>query len=345
MKISQDVKLGFDDVMIVPRRSNIQSRSEVDLIKSFQFYHSPRKLNCIPVICANMASIAGANMAKELAKQDYITCLHKYISPKEIADIIYYSSDPWKVFVSIGMKEEGLLKIQETTEEIGYSPNICIDVPNGYIDIFVEFCVMIRDHFPESIIMAGNVVTPEAVQELIIHGKVDIVKLGIGPGSQCLTSKVTGVGYPQISCAHECSIVAHGLKSEERRLGLVCLDGGYKHVGDLAKGFCAGADFCMTGSMFAGTDECCGEWVTSRFSNKKHALKHYGMSSHYAQEKHEGNQKNYRASEGQETIIKYKGPVSKIITEINGGLRSTGAYIGANTIKDFNKCGSFVRIA
>lgn len=344
MKISQDKKFGFNDVMIIPSRSNIKSRSEVVLEKSFFFYHSPRKLSCIPIFCANMSAIAGANMARHLSSASYLIALHKYLSLEELYQI--YDSIEYRnnIFASIGMQETELEKILRLEEQLGWTPNVCIDVPNGYMDKFVEFCVMVRDHFPKSIIIAGNVVTPEAVQELIIHGKVDIVKLGIGPGSQCLTSKVTGVGYPQISCAIECSTVAHGLTNGDGKLGLVCLDGGFKEIGDLCKGFVAGADFCMTGSMFSGTNQCCGEWITKGIRKKKKYLKHYGMSSHIAQNIHEGSQKNYRASEGKEELIECKGEVSTVIQEINGGLRSCGAYIGAKRIKDFNKCGRFARI-
>lgn len=353
MKISQDRKLEFNDVLIVPRKSTLKSRSEVNLEKTFYFYHSPRSLTCVPVFCSNMASVAGLHMAYELSKYKYLTALHKYLSLEEI---YVASCDNDLAFMSIGMNDFD--KLKEYIKVKNHYPNICIDVPNGYLQCFVDFCQKVRELTPESIIMAGNVVTQDMVQELIIYGKVDIVKLGIGPGANCITRKVTGVSYPQLSCAIECSTVAHGLKSQEKHLGLVCLDGGFREVGDLAKGFCGGADFCMTGSMFAGTDECCGEWHEDKFNfrfidpmdgkakecSRSKKLIHYGMSSHYSQEKHTGVQKDYRASEGIVTYIDAKGPVSKVIQEINGGLRSTGSYIGANCIKDFNKCGSFIQI-
>lgn len=370
MKISQDRKLGFNDVYIIPRKSTIKSRSEISLEKTFYFYHSPRSLTCVPIFCSNMASVAGVKMATALKEYKYLTALHKYLSLEEI---YLATRDTNLVFMSIGMNDIEKLKSYIST----YSnyPNICIDVPNGYLQCFIDFCKNVRDLCPEAIIMAGNVVTPDLVQELIIYGKVDIVKLGIGPGANCITSKVTGISYPQLSCALECSIVAHGLKSADKRLGLVCLDGGFKEIGDLAKGFCSGADFCMSGGMFAGTDECCGEWKTKQsvgilpyyydtslpegsLTNKSNdsiggiakivtherQLIHYGMSSHYSQEKHEGIQKDYRASEGIVTYIDAKGPVSKTVQEINGGLRSTGSFIGARNIRDFNKCGSFIQI-
>lgn len=340
MKKVFERKYDFDDVLIVPNRSTMESRKEVQLARPFQFMHSPRIINVIPIMCANMASIAGKNMADVLSRQNMMTCLHKYLSLEEI---MVATNGNVNVFMTIGMKDSDLEKIKEFIAKYNYSPNICIDVPNAYLEKFVKYCATVRELCPNSVIMAGNVVTPEMTQELLIHGKVDIVKVGIGPGSQCETKNVTGVSYPQISAALECSKVAHGLKTGDKRLGLICLDGGFKHIGDLAKGFCAGADFCMTASLFSGTDECCGEWEYDENKNKTHLL-HYGMSSHYAQEKHEGIQKNYRASEGKVSKIPAKGPVINTILEILGGLRSTGTYIGAYSIKDFNKCGRFISV-
>lgn len=349
MKIIEDIKLDFKDVLIVPNRTTLESRSQVELTRIFEFYHSPKRISVIPVCAANMASIAGVNMALTLEKSHLITILHKYLSNEEIHKAC---GIPWNfvstlgiaspyVFMSIGMKESDIDKLQNFYQEYNYYPNICIDVPNGYCEKFVKFCYRVRNIVNDSIIMAGNVITPEMTQELIIHGGVDIVKIGIGPGSNCQTRKITGVSYPQISAAIECSSVAHGLKSGPKKLGLICLDGGFKEIGDLAKGFVAGADFCMTGNLFAGTDECCGEWI--EVDGTKY-LVHYGMSSHYAQEKHEGSQKTYRASEGIVTHIEHKGKVGNVVQEILGGLRSTGTYIGADCLKDFNKCGNFIKV-
>lgn len=346
MKISTDIKLNFDNVQIVPKKSNLNSRQDVNLYREFKFYHSPQTLKCIPIICANMASVAGLSMAESLNKLNYMITLHKYIlndtkSTKELNRLYQLIEKNKNIFFSIGMKDKDLNTLTKINAR-ELKASICIDVPNGYIKDFIPFCSKVRELFPESIIMAGNVVTPELTQELIIYGKVDIVKVGIGPGSQCLTSKVTGIGYPQLSASIENSIIAHGLKSNEKRLGLICLDGGFKTTSDICKGFVGGSDFIMSGSFFAGTKQCCGEWAFRGF--KKH-LKHYGMSSHLAQTKHEGGQKVYRASEGRVDLIPYKGCVSTIVSEINGSLRSCGTYIGADQLKDFNKCGSFIRIS
>ena len=230
------------------------------------------------------------------------------------------------------------------------NPNICIDVANGYTDDFVAFCNKVRSQVSKhTIIMAGNVCTPEMVQELILHGGVDIVKVGIGPGSACTTRLKTGCGYPQLSAIIECSHAAHGLRNGDGRLGLICADGGCRNPADVCKAFAAGADFVMLGGMLAGTYECEGDWQYEWVSDGKHdyyhkmvrkSLKFYGMSSTEAQSKY-GGVKDYRASEGRVKEVPYKGPAKDIVLDVLGGLRSACAYIGATKLKDMNKCAEF----
>jgi GMP reductase len=324
-------------------------------------------------------------VAEALAKDKILSSLHKYYSSEELS-VFFKEYAEWKslVFPSIGMKDEELKRL----ENAKISPNIVIDVPNGHIEKFVKFCAKVRSSFPSSIIMAGNVVCPSMVQELIIHGGVDIVKIFIGPGKFCRTRMVTGVGYPSFSATVECAMAAHGLKNGEKKLGLICPDGGFKASGDIAKAFGAGADFVMTGSMFGGCDECEGDWklmggekwiFSQEFKEgeivkyeghyhdqqskypliatpntlldkqwkippRKLVLKMYGMSSHEAQEIHGEGKKEYRASEGVVEEVRWKGPIKDTVQEILGGLRSTGTYIGAHSIKDFHKCAKFVRV-
>ena len=209
------------------------------------------------------------------------------------------------------------------------------------MDCFVNFCLKVRSHMWESIIIAGNVATRDMAQELLLHGGVDVAKVQIGPGKSCKTRIVTGVGYPTITCIDECSHVAHGLSNGIKKLGLICSDGGCKNSGDLAKAYVAGADFVMVGSMFSGTDECDQEEIL--VDGKKH-YRFYGMSSHLAQEIHAEGKKGYRASEGEEFIIPAKGPVDDVVQEVLGGIRSACAYIGANNIKDMPKCGEFIKV-
>lgn len=366
MFISQDFKLDFEDVLIVPQRTTLESRSEVVIERKFSFYHSPRIWSGVPIMCSNMVPLTSLAMAKRLSKYKIVTALHKYYSVKELTQILEEVGTDY-AWVTIGKSEEDLRKIKSAASFLGRDPNIVIDVPNGYMESFVKFCSQVRDQFPESIICAGNVTTPEICEELIIHGKVDICKIQIGPGSQCETRKMTGVGYGTFSCVQECSHATHGLRADSGRLGLVMSDGGCKTVGDICKAICGGADWVMLGGMFAGTDECDGDWdyeyetspgtwvpepsndhekvelkTIAKNARKAH-LTFYGMSSHLAQEKHGAGKKEYRASEGKVSKIKYKGPVSDVVQEILGGIRSCGAYIGAKNLKDYSKCAKFVK--
>ena len=351
-KIINESKLDFDDVLIVPQRSTLTSRSEINLERTFKFYHSPRNWTGVPIICANM-SFCSFNIAKALAKHKMIACLHKY---HNIDDLVNYFNENINninyTFVSIGYKKSDLNHLIELKEKLGLQPNICIDVPNGHMDIFVKYCKKVRDHFPESIILAGNVTNASSTQELIIYGGVDIVKCGIGGGSACTTRFLTGCGLPQLSCCLENSYVAHGLQNGNKKLGLICSDGGHKNVGDICKALCSGADFVMLGGYFCGVDECEGEWELggsySETIDSKEKTKgrftYYGMSTHHAQETYEDNIKQYRASEGTKITVNYKGSLDKVTQELLGGIRSCCCYIGADSVKNMSKCGQFCRV-
>lgn len=366
MKIQNDTKLDFDDVLLVPQRSKAASRKEVVLERKFSFYHCTQSWTGIPIIAANMDTTGTFNMSSVLSKQKMITCLHKHYDTNSYKENIFDFNYQW---VSIGIKEEDILKLRNICSVLKEPPNICIDVANGYTDDFVNFCRKVREEFGSiPIIMAGNVCTPEMVQELILHGGVDIVKVGIGPGSACTTRLKTGVGFPQLSAISECSHAAHGLKSEDRRLGLICADGGCRTPSDVVKAFAANADFVMIGGMLAGTEQCEGEWQYEYKSvivgdpdkykqiywwqpldpgyetdKRKVSLKFYGMSSHAAQEKY-GGVKDYRASEGRVLEVPYKGCASEVISDITGGIRSACAYVGSTSLKDLPKCAEFIRV-
>ena len=206
---------------------------------------------------------------------------------------------------------------------------------NGYTKSFVDFLRKLREAHPQITIMAGNVVTGEMAEELILDG-ADIVKVGIGPGSVCTTRKMTGIGYPQLSAVIECADAAHGLG------GLICADGGCTSPGDLAKAFGGGADFIMLGGMLAGHDECMGE-VTEQGGARK--VRFYGMSSRAAMDKHAGGVANYRASEGKEVLLDYRGPVEDTVLEILGGVRSACTYVGAHKLRELSKRTTFIRVA
>jgi GMP reductase len=247
-----------------------------------------------------------------------------------------------------------LQKVFDTTKASGgIIPNVCLDVANGYTEQFVKTAAHIRKLFPEIILMAGNVVTPEMTEELIIHGKVDVVKVGIGSGSVCTTRLKTGIGYPQLSAVMECADAAHGLG------GHICSDGGCKIVGDICKAFGGNSDFVMLGSMFAGCDECEGEWEyeyltalgfwqTLDPNNNNHkrkvSFKYYGMSSKNAMDKHHNGVADYRTAEGKCVTVPYKGKAVEVLQDIYGGLRSACTYIGATKIKDFGKKTTFIQV-
>lgn len=364
MLISQEIKLDFDDVLIVPQRTTLESRKEVVLERNFKFYHSPRVWSGIPIVCSNMVPLTSKDMAIRLSTFKMVTALHKYYSVDELVDIINEAGIDY-AWVSIGKSYDDVEKLKIVSQKLGKNPNIVIDVPNGYMESFVKFCKNVREVFSDSIIVAGNVTTPEICEELIIHGGVDICKIQIGPGQFCETRIVTGVGYGTFSCVNECGHAAHGLKTETGRLGLIISDGGCRTSGDICKAMCGGADFVMLGGLFSGTEECEGEWEYEykcesnkqkqiywwqpndpgyETEKRKVSLTFYGMSSHYAQQRHANGKKSYRASEGKVEKVPYKGPVENVVQEILGGLRSCGTYIGAKYLKDFNKCAKFVRV-
>jgi len=357
-KIINEIKLDFDDVLIRPKRSTLNSRSEVNLIRSFKFAHSPRELNCVPIMVANMDTVGTIDMGKVLSDLGSITCLHKHYDEDVLVN--FFTEPNVLVWYSTGTSKKDIEKLERVFKTIkangGDYPNVCLDVANGYTEQFVKCSAYIRKLFPEIILMAGNVVTQEMVEELIIHGKVDIVKVGIGSGSVCTTRLKTGVGYPQLSAVMECSDAAHGLG------GHICSDGGCKVVGDICKAFGGNSDFVMLGSMFAGCDECEGEWKyeyqaglpESKFwqpinpgyetPKRKISLQYYGMSSQNAMNKHHNGVAEYRTAEGKCVTVPYKGQAEEILQDIYGGLRSACTYIGATKIKDFGKKTTFIQV-
>jgi len=332
MQIDYEIKLGFDDVLIRPKRSKMASRKLIDLKRTYTGLNSKANITGVPIIAANMDTVGTIAIAEGLAQNEMFTCLHKFYDIEKL--VYFFDTNPAAKysFYTTGIMEEDLSKLKSIRMMKAKIQNICVDVANGYTEFFQNKVKEIRELFPNAVIMAGNVVTPEMVQELLISGAADIVKIGIGPGSVCNTRIVAGVGYPQLSAIIECADAAHGLG------GLVCADGGCKNPGDVAKAFGAGADFVMLGGMFAGCDECEGEW-----SEDRKTLKFYGMSSKEAMEKYNGGMSDYRASEGDCKTIPCKGPVKDTIQHILGGLRSTCAYVGASKLKDLSKCTTFVR--
>ena len=352
MRIESEIKLDYKDVLIRPKRSTLKSRKEVDLKRAYKFRNSGGFWSGVPIIAANMDGVGTFSMAYELSRFDMFTCITKQNSPKD-----WYNQfgeiNPDHLAISVGTNKKEYEKAKEIIATCNLNW-ICIDIANGYSEHFVDFVRMVRNEHPDLNIIAGNVVTADMTQELILAG-ADVVKVGIGPGSVCTTRIQTGVGYPQLSAVIECADAAHGLG------GHIIADGGCTSPGDVAKAFAAGADFVMLGGMLAGHNEGGGEITTKDYKTMEYSVsdflgerigpiyeqkkfvEFYGMSSGTAMNKHFGGMANYRSSEGRTVEIPYKGLVENTITDILGGLRSTCTYVGAPSLKQLSKCTTFVR--
>ena len=326
MRIIDDVKLDFADVLISPKRSQLTSRKEAELTRTFTFKHSKHQWSGVPIIASNMDHTGTNAMAHTLMEYPMLTALCKFVESSEWG---------WNknIIRTIGLDQN----LDDLSYDSPTAPWICLDVANGYTERFNDYVALMRKHeaTKEKIIIAGNVCTPEATEQIILAG-ADIVKIGIGPGSVCTTRKMTGIGYPQLSATIECADAAHGLG------GHIITDGGCTVVGDIAKAFGAGADFVMLGGMLAGHKECEGELLGNL--NEEGVMEFYGMSSEEAQIKYYGEKESYKASEGKKVQVPYKGNVKDTMDEILGGLRSACTYAGAKTIKSLPKCTTFVKV-
>jgi len=334
-RIDSEVKLDFKDVLFRPKRSTLKSRSEVVLERQYTFRNSKASYTGVPVMAANMDTTGTFEIAKCFHDHGLFVCIHKHYSVDEWKQFAKENPDVIKnIAVSSGTSDNDYEKIKAIIAAIPEIAFICLDVANGYSEHFVQYVRKVRSTFASQTIIAGNVVTGEMVEELILSG-ADIIKVGIGPGSVCTTRKKTGVGYPQLSAVIECADAAHGLG------GHIISDGGCTCPGDFSKAFGAGADFVMAGGMFAGHDQSGGDVVEE--NGKKFKL-FYGMSSATAMDKHSGGVANYRASEGKTVKIPYRGDLNNTIRDILGGVRSTCTYVGAGKLKELSKRTTFIRV-
>lgn len=340
MRIEQDIKLDFKDVLIRPKRSTLASRQDVDIRRDYKYKWSNKPFHGVPIIAANMDGVGTFEMAKafEVNGNGLMVSTHKHYP---VSDIVKFFSEEGQsnVWYSLGVVEKDVQKLEAVLSELKNKKGrtldkLCIDVANGYSEPFAMFVRRMRDKYPDMVIMAGNVVTGEMTEQLLLNG-ADVVKVGIGPGSVCTTRKMTGVGYPQLSAIIECADAAHGLS------GLVCADGGCTVPGDVAKAFGAGADFVMLGGMLAGHAQSEADIVEE--SGDRYVA-FYGMSSEDAMNKHSGGVASYRASEGKTVKIKFRGDVQDTLQDILGGLRSACTYVGAKQLKELSKRTTFVRV-
>jgi GMP reductase len=336
MKIEYDTKLDFNNVLIRPKRSSILSRNDVNLEREFVFPNSPKKWKGVPIIAANMDTIGTFEVYNVLSKFKMITCFHKFYTK---ADFIEFNTatplDKNYYMISTGISDADFSRLEGIMDAID-SDFICIDIANGYLESLIAFCQRVRQRYPDKILVAGNVVSREIVEELIINGKADIVKCGIGGGSACITRMKTGVGMPQLSCIIECADAAHGVN------GYIIGDGGITSPADMAKAFGGGADFAMCGGIFSGHDENPGELIEE--NGQKYKM-FYGMSSELAMNKYYGKMAEYRASEGRILKVKYRGSLENTVLDYLGGLRSCCTYINAKHIKNIPKCTTFMLVS
>ena len=310
MKIEDDVKLDFSDVLIRPKRSILSSRSQVSLERKMTFPNSHQTWYGVPIIASNMDTVGTYEVYQTLSEFKMITALHKFYT---VEDYKKMDLNEEYFMVSTGIGDSDMQNLQRIIEAISVK-FICVDVANGYMEKLCNFCMKLRSMYPDKVIVAGNVVTREVTEDLILKGGVDIVKVGIGPGSACTTRLKTGVGMPQLSSIIECADAAHGVS------GHIIGDGGITCPGDMSKAFGGGSDFVMVGGQFAGHDENPGELVEENGIKFKYF---YGMSSEKAMNKRYGKMESYRSSEGRSLKIKYKGSLKNTVLDYLGGLRST----------------------
>ena len=368
MQIINDIQLDYNDVLIVPQTTTINHRGEVEVVRHFKQLEPDlgmgyiREFKCCPVMNANMTQTGTFEMASKLRLHDMIACIHKFYTAEEINN--YFENNGWEgvtFFITVGLRnrDDEIQKLEDCSDHMW---SILIDVPNAYIPDVESFVKEVRYHFPDRIIAVGNVCTGDRTQELIKAG-ANIVKVGIGPSGVCRTRHTTGCGRPQLSAVIECANAAHQVG------GLIIADGGFTMPGDLCKAFVAGADICMSGSMFAGCDEAAGEIIHKMYRTNEYTYdghpedesnyvnpdrpiyemkkfkEYYGMSSFRAQKENYGKKTTTGTSEGVESkLIPYTGPVEDTINNIKGALRSCGSYIGAKNIKSFSRQGSFYRV-
>ena len=331
MHLDTEIKLNYDDVLLKPKRSTLSSRRDVDMTRTFTFRNSKESYTCCPIVASNMDGVGTFSMAKVLQDYKMMTVITKSTTPEQ-----------WKQAVGDGIKLKYLsvctgakrnTKDNDTMHNVLKNyPDvkfITIDVANGYHEHFVDFVKQTRDEYPDKTIIAGNVVTAEMTEQLILSG-ADIVKVGIGPGSVCTTRIMTGVGVPQFSAVVECADAANGVG------GHIMADGGCVEPGDVAKALGGGAHFIMLGGMLAGHNE-------SELPVVDGEREFYGSSSDRAREVHGKSKAGYRGNEGRAITIPDRGPVKETVEDMLGGVRSACTYIGAIRLKDVPKCASFVR--
>jgi GMP reductase len=344
---TMDKYLDFKDVLILPKKSNLNSRKEVILEKTIIFQNGVSWTG-IPIVAANMTSVGTLEIYKVLSTYKIITALHKFHKLQDLLDYNKENSDSKLnldyFMISTGISDDDYVNLKHILENFDCK-FICVDIANGYISKFIEFCKVIRNEYPTKIILAGNVCTTEGI-ELLNSAEIDIHKVGIGGGSACTTRIQTGIGMPQLSCVLECVQeckeinrinfeIYYEYDQHKHNKSFILSDGGITCPGDLAKAFGAGADFVMIGGAFSGHDENPGQIIIDEKTGTKHKF-FYGMSSSYAMKNNyaANNNTNYRSSEGRELKVPYKGALKNTIENYLGGLRSACTYTNSANLDE-----------
>ena len=334
MRINYDAKLNFEDVLLQPKRSTLTSRKDVDMTRKFTFRNSKKVMNFTPIFASNMDGVGTFSMAKVLQEHKMMTVITKTTTPEQWRAAVGNGVRLQSVSVCTGTNKvfdddaQDYKNMQEVLKSFPDIKMITIDVANAYHQNMVGFVQKVREEYPDKVIVAGNVVTPEMTEELIING-ADVVKIGIGPGSVCTTRTMAGVGVPQFSAILDCADAANGVD------GHIMADGGCTQPGDIAKALGGGAHMVMIGGMLAGHNESEVEVIDGQ-------REFYGMSSDRAREVHGKRKDGYRGNEGKLIHLPDRGPVKNTVEDILGGVRSACTYIGARRLKDMPKCATFV---
>lgn len=349
--IRSGLKLDYGDVLIEPQPSEVSSRNDVEVSARIGFPRAARtEFDGVPVMAANMDGVGTFEMADALRSRRMFTCLAKHYSADELIE--YFSAEPSRAghaAVTIGLRDSDWRRFKTVAARLGGTLRYaCLDAANGYVRKFADRVREFRAAYPDIVLIAGNVVTPEQTK-LLAEAGADAVKVGIGGGSVCETRLKTGVGYPQFSAVLECAAAA-------RQCGArIVADGGCTGPGDVAKALAAGADFVMLGGMLAGHKEGGGEVVSKRYrtgevdadgnglTEIRKFVEFYGMSSKTANERHFGGLKDYRASEGRTVMVPYRESLDETVADLLGGIRSACSYVGASSIGRLPERARFVR--
>lgn len=338
--------LDFDDVKLIANHTDVSSRADVNLIRTIKTKHSKQELSGCPIIVANMAAVGTIPMAKYLFDHKIFVCLHKFYETKELVE---FFNQPHSIFTfyTTGISEKDIEKLINVSKETKLT-KLCVDVANGHMSDFGRTLSWIRSKYPDVILMAGNIVTGELVQQLVINHGVDICKVGNSNGGHCTTYDTTHFGCSQLTTIIETANVAHGLNAH------IVGDGGVKRPGHFVCGLAGGADFMMAGTIFSGYEQNECEWnleeeklagkdgVPTYTGRKlKKSMRFFGSSSKEAMEEFGLEMGSYRAAEGRCSEIPYKGDIGPLIQQIKGGLSSACSYSGTNDIKHLHKCAVF----